>query len=53
MLDEGRVVEGGTHDVLISAGGRYAALLSRQQLEEAIEEADASGPAPSDLVGTG
>ena len=53
VLDEGRVGEEGTHDVLISAGGRYAALLSRQQLEEAIEEADASGPAPSDLVGTG
>jgi ATP-binding cassette, subfamily B, multidrug efflux pump len=38
VLDEGRVVEQGTHDVLIAAGGRYAALLSRQQLEEAIEE---------------
>lgn len=38
VLDEGRVVEQGTHDVLIAAGGRYAALLSRQQLEESIEE---------------
>ena len=38
VLDRGRVVEQGTHDVLILAGGRYAALLSRQQLEEAIEE---------------
>jgi ATP-binding cassette, subfamily B, multidrug efflux pump len=37
VLDRGRVVEQGTHDVLIAAGGRYAALLSRQQLEEAIE----------------
>ena len=39
VLDEGRVVEQGTHDVLISAGGRYASLLSRQQLEESLETA--------------
>ena len=52
VLDEGRVVEEGTHDVLILAGGRYAALLSRQQLEEAIEEPTARGPATGDLVGT-
>jgi ATP-binding cassette subfamily B protein len=37
VLDEGRVVEQGTHDVLIAAGGRYASLLSRQQLEESLE----------------
>jgi ATP-binding cassette subfamily B protein len=37
VLDRGLVVEQGTHDVLIAAGGRYSALLSRQQLEEAIE----------------
>jgi ATP-binding cassette subfamily B protein len=37
VLDEGRVVEQGTHDVLIAAGGRYASLLQRQQLEESIE----------------
>jgi ATP-binding cassette subfamily B multidrug efflux pump len=38
VLDQGRVVEQGTHDVLMAAGGRYTALLSRQQLEEAIED---------------
>jgi ATP-binding cassette subfamily B multidrug efflux pump len=38
VLDQGRVVERGTHATLISAGGRYAALLLRQQLEESIEE---------------
>ena len=53
VLDNGRVVEEGTHPVLIAGGGRYAELLSRQQLEEAIEEADASGPGTGDLVGTG
>ena len=37
VLDEGRIVEQGTHNVLIAAGGRYAALLSRLQLEEALE----------------
>lgn len=37
VLDEGRIVEQGTHAELIAAGGRYWALLNRQQLEEAIE----------------
>lgn len=37
VLDEGHVVEQGTHDVLIAAGGRYASLLQRQQLEEEVE----------------
>ena len=37
VLDEGRVVEQGTHEVLIAAGGRYASLLQRQQLEEEVE----------------
>jgi len=42
VLDDGRVVERGTHATLISAGGRYSALLQRQQLEESIEEDGAS-----------
>jgi len=37
-LDEGRVVEQGKHADLLAAGGRYWSLLSRQQLEESIEE---------------
>ena len=44
VLDQGRVVEEGTHDQLMAAGGRYTALLSRQQLEEAIEETPAAAP---------
>ena len=40
VLDRGEVVERGTHASLISAGGRYTALLQRQQLEEAIEGTD-------------
>ena len=50
VLDGGRVVEEGTHPVLIEAGGRYAELLSRQQLEEAIDDTDASGSGTGDLV---
>jgi ATP-binding cassette subfamily B protein len=38
VLDSGRVVERGTHASLISAGGRYTALLQRQQLEESLED---------------
>jgi ATP-binding cassette subfamily B protein len=38
VLDEGRIVERGTHAMLIAAGGRYTALLQRQQLEESLEE---------------
>src|SRR5205085_755844 len=40
VLDGGAVVEQGTHDELIAAGGRYTALLSRQRLEESIEGDD-------------
>jgi ATP-binding cassette subfamily B protein len=40
VLDEGRIVEQGRHADLLAAGGRYWALLSRQQLEESIEADD-------------
>jgi ATP-binding cassette subfamily B protein len=52
VLDEGRVVEQGRHDELLAAGGRYWSLLSRQQLEDAIEE-EGVGEELAEPVGDG
>ena len=38
VLDEGRVVEQGRHDDLVALGGRYAAIVRRQRLEEDVEQ---------------
>lgn len=39
VLDEGRVIEQGSHEELLRAGGLYAKLAERQRLEEALEAA--------------
>jgi ATP-binding cassette subfamily B protein len=46
VLDDGRAVEQGTHDELVAAGGRYATLVRRQQLEADVDAADPDGGAP-------
>ncbi len=38
VLDEGRIVERGTHDALVAKNGYYADLYRRQTIEEEIEE---------------
>lgn len=43
VMDDGRIVERGTHDELAAAGGSYAALLRRQMLESEVEGAAAAG----------
>jgi len=51
VLEQGRIVEQGTHATLSVAGGRYWELLRRQQLEEELEEPDAAVPQASGAAG--
>ncbi len=44
VLGDGRIVEQGTHDALLAAGGLYADLYQKQLLKEALEADEASAP---------
>ena len=52
VLDEGRLVEEGTHEELVERGGLYAALLRRQLLEQEMAGNGAGGPITSAPAGT-
>jgi ATP-binding cassette subfamily B protein len=47
VLDEGRIVERGTHTALLERAGLYARLLRRQLLEEAVEDDDVDALVPT------
>ena len=48
VLDQGRVVESGTHEQLVVAGGRYATLVSRDaEIATAAPEAEVPALAPA------
>jgi ATP-binding cassette subfamily B protein len=53
VLDEGHVVEQGRHDELVALGGRYAAIVRRQRLEEDVEERAGALSDVDDLVREG
>lgn len=48
VLEKGEVVEEGTHDALLSRGGRYAAMWARQSAEGGPDDASTPGLHPGD-----
>lgn len=52
VLENGHVVERGTHETLFAAGGRYWSLLRRQQLEEALEDGHLADGSTTGKIGS-
>ncbi|HEX3770157.1 MAG TPA: ABC transporter ATP-binding protein [Polyangiaceae bacterium] len=52
VLDEGRIVEQGTHEQLVRAGGIYAAFAEEQQMATELEEIDLPSEPPPAMEGT-
>ena len=55
VLDQGEIAERGTHDDLLAAGGRYAALVARDSAPALAEglgpSGSGSGPVPKTVAG--
>jgi ATP-binding cassette subfamily B protein len=46
-MDEGRIVEQGTHATLVNAGGIYAAFAEEQQMASELEAIELPSVAPA------
>jgi ATP-binding cassette subfamily B protein len=46
VLDEGRVLEHGTHEELVAAGGLYAAFAAEQSAKSDLDAVDVEDPRP-------
>jgi ATP-binding cassette subfamily B protein len=52
VLDEGRVLETGTHEALVAAGGLYAAFAAEQSAKSEVDAIEIDEPgAPSGVTG--